>query len=147
MPDSILTALKTKWNATGSLLSLCGNLYANEVPERDPQGNPVSVPYTYCEVGRTRFTWTTESLYFEQTDIEFNTFTLGANLAEEALQEVRDQFDWESLPFTAAHTVRVEPVDELITSENLRYKDGTLIWRAQVCYQVVVERRLTNQPS
>ena len=144
--DTILAAVKTLWNSTSGLVSVAGALYANEVPERDASGNPVAVPYTWLMVSKTRYEWTTETLYYAFTELEFNTYCVGAAAAEQAKEVLKTTFDWVPLPYgsSASKPVMTVPIDESVDSEDVRYKDGTLIYRAQTCYQVVVERHLKS---
>lgn len=147
-PDTLTGAIKSRWYSSVPLLSKAGKLYANEVPERDTDGAPLAVPYTYMDVSRTRFEWTVTNTYYAYTDIEFNIFAVGAQAAEEAQDELENTFNWKTLPFTSINTrtISFAPIDDQLTSENLRYKDGSLIYRAQTCYQVCLQKQLTNQP-
>ncbi len=147
--DTLHAAIKSKWFLTPTLLTKAGKLYANEVPERDTDGTPLSIPYTYLDISRTRYEWTTVNTFYEYTDLEFNTFCVGAAAAEDAQEELKQAFSWKTLPFTSSDsvTISVSPIDDLLTSENIRDKNGSLIYKSQTCYQVCVQRQLLNQPD
>lgn len=143
--DTLLAAVKTQWYSTPTLLTAAGKLFANEVPERDESGNLLELPYTYMHLSRTRIDFTFESEHYEYSTIEFNTFAAGAEAAEAARQEIRTTFDWKNLPFTSSSgtlttTIMAVPTDYEITEEHIRYKDGSMVYRSQMCYEVCVER-------
>lgn len=142
MHESVLGALKTLWDADGLLRQYAGELYANEVPERDADGELVSVPYTYVEMGRTHFNWHFGRSHEEVTTLDFCVFAVGLRNAELACGEVQRALTKQHLPFTTpqSYTVSLLPTDYAIHSENVRYKTGDLIYRAEIRYSCRVQR-------
>lgn len=147
--DSTLAAIRRRWNSFPQLLAVAGPLYANEIPERNPSGGPIDLPYTAASLGRSNFDWTFEREYVEVNTLDFHIFTKGAQAAEEAQEEIRSIFDFQALPFLgidATQTVSIIPTDSQLLSENLRNKDGHMVWRAEICYRVAIRRRLAEAP-
>lgn len=145
--DTLSAAIRTKWDQSPTLLALGGKLYLNEIPEVDEDGHPLNVPYTYVELGRTLFEWTTEQTYMEINTVEFCTYALGGANAEAAADEVRSIFDWQSLPFrdpAKSDTIRVEPTDYKVESQMTRYRTGEIVFASHVNYHVVVGRKLAQ---
>ena len=143
-PDSILAAVKTKWYSTPSLISkFTGGLFANEAPE-SIEGRPLSMPYVIVRDSDRQFNFTTESTYFEGTNLDFIIYAPGAALIDECLEILREAFDWKPLPFQkdTNHTVSMQPIEQNVRSENFRYKDGNLIFRGSVIYDIMITRVL-----
>lgn len=142
--DSVTQAVKAKWDSLPVLVEKAGPLYTAEVPEKFGSED-VEIPYTWLNVTNSFFEWTTESLYYEVTDLEFNTYISGLNLAEQAQEEFRQSFDWQTLSFSSplTQTVSVFPTDASVVSEMSRYKEGSPVFRSRTCYHLVIERHLT----
>ena len=143
-PDSILAAIKTKWYSTPSLISkFSGGLFANEAPE-SLENRPLTMPYVIVRDSDRSFLFTTEPTYFESSSIEFVVYASGASLVDECVEIIREAFDWKPLPFQkdTNHTVSMQPIEQNIRSENFRYKDGNLIFRGSVIYDIMITRVL-----
>jgi len=142
--DSLPGAIKRRWNSFPSLSTVAGRLYLNEVPEKDSNGEEVAIPYTYADLSRTHYEFTFEREYYKYAELSFTTFCIGSDAAELAAETIKSIFDWQKLPFETARTISVMPTDEHIMSEDMRYKESSLIYRSNVCYQICVERQLTS---
>lgn len=143
-PDSILSAVKSKWYSTPSLSAkFPGGMFANEVPE-SLNNKKLVMPYVIVRDTDRSFNFTTESTYFEGTNLEFVIFAPGAALIDECVEVVRENFDWKPLPFQKEtnKTVSMQPVEQNVRSENFRYKDGNLIFRGSVLYDIIITRVL-----
>ena len=143
-PDSILSAIKSKWYSDSALLAkFPGGLFANEAPESIDK-KALVMPYVIVRDSDRDFTFLMESLYFEGTNLDFICFAPGAFLADECIDLIRSRFDWKPITFKQGTTksVSVQPVKQAISSENFRYKDGNLIYRGSVTYDIIVTRTL-----
>jgi hypothetical protein len=143
-PDSILSAVKSKWYSTPSLMSkFTGGMFANEAPE-SIEGKTLSMPYVIVRDSDRNFNFTTESTYFEGTNLDFIIYAPGAALVDECLEIIRESFDWKPLPFVKLtnKTVSMQPIEQNVRSENFRYKDGNLIFRGSVIYDIMITRVL-----
>lgn len=141
-PDSILAAVKSKWYSTPSLINkFPGGMFANEAPE-SVEGKTLSMPYVIVRDSDRNFNFTTEATYFEGTNLDFIIYAPGAALVDECLEIIREAFDWKSLPFekNTNKTVSMQPVEQNVRSENFRYKDGNLIFRGSVIYDIMITR-------
>lgn len=141
-PDSILAAVKSRWYSTPSLVSrFPGGLFANEVPE-SVNNKKLTMPYVIVRDTDRNFNFTTENLYFEGTSLEFVVFAPGAALVDECIESIRENFDWKPLPFQkkSNNTVSMQPSEQNVRSENFRYKDGNLIFRGSVLYDIIITR-------
>lgn len=144
IPDTVLSAIKSKWNSTPALTSkFPGGLFANEAPEAI-EGKPLVMPYCIVRDDDTEFEYTMSDVYFETSAIYFSVFAPGANAVESCMAVLREQFDWKSLPFakTDSVTISMRPAGESVISENFRYKDGNLIFRGSLNYDIMVNRIL-----
>lgn len=143
-PDSILAAVKSKWYSTPALTSkFTGGMFANEAPE-SVEGKTLSMPYVIIRDSDRQFNFTTESTYFEGTNLDFIIYAPGAALIDECLEIIRETFDWKPLPFEKLtnKTVSMQPIEQNVRSENFRYKDGNLIFRGSVIYDIMITRIL-----
>jgi hypothetical protein len=143
-PDSILSAVKSKWYSTPSLVSrFPGGMFANEAPESINKRS-LEMPYVIVRDSDRDFTFTTENTYFEGTRLEIVCFAPGAFLVDECIDTIRTAFDWKTLVFqkNTVKTVSMQPTSQEIRSENFRYKDGNLIFRGSVMYDIIVTRIL-----
>jgi len=141
-PDSILAAVKSKWYSTPSLISkFPGGMFANEAPE-SVEGRPLTMPYAIIRDTDRNFFYTTELTYFESTSLEVVIYAPGAALVDECLELIRKVFDWRPLPFIKEtnQTVSMQPIEQNVRSENFRYKDGNLIFRGSVIYDIMITR-------
>ena len=142
--DSVMASIKSKWYSTPSLVSMFkGGLFANEAPEAIG-GKPLILPYCIMKEEDTDFTWTMEEAYFETATITFVLFASGAAAADLCLALIRDHFDWTTLAFQKAgsYTIEMRPNHSNLMSENFRYKDGNLIFRGSVIYDIMTGRIL-----
>lgn len=142
--SSLLNAIKTKWYGESSLTSLVtGGLYLSQVPEK--LGNVrIDLPYGIAEVGRTRYLWTLSTRSYEVTDVHFDIFVAGsaANL-ETILDTIHSVFDWGHLTFSNSatdHLTYFQPLDEVITCEPVKYRDGSMVYRGTLRYETFVSK-------
>jgi len=140
--DSINSAIRRHWYGNLELSSkFTGGLFINEVPEN--MGNKSLVlPYCMFRNESSEFTFTMSPTYFESSSVEFNIFAPGAALTDECLDLIQKSFDFKELSFADINefTLSIMPVDRFISSENFRYKDGNLIFRGSLNYDIVVTR-------
>jgi len=146
--DSIIAAVTLAWSGAANLQNLAGPLFDSEVPE-SLNDEPVVPPYTVVTAEKSHFEWTFEDTYFEQTRLEFCVYCLGAAAAEEAAALIHATFDWKPLPFALSTSVSlwVQPVDYAVNNTFTRYKTGDVVYRADLSYDVAVQRRYTSTPS
>lgn len=139
---TVLNAIKIRWDANSNLTNLItGGLYLSQIPEK-LGSTRIDLPYAYVEMGRTKFEWTMSNLYFEINDVEFCVFMAGSGVnIETALLRVHQAFDWYKLPFDdGSVTTYLMPIDDSITAEPLKYRDGSVVYSARVRYEVWVSR-------
>lgn len=142
--DSVIASIKSRWYSSPALVSLFkGGLFANEAPEA-VNGKPLVLPYCIMKEEDIDFTWTMEKNYFETSTITFVLFAPGAAIADQCLSLLRDYFDWTTLTFQkpGSYTVEMRPSHSNLTSENFRYKDGNLIFRGSIIYDIITGRIL-----
>lgn len=140
--DTVAAAVKTKWDTLPALASLAGPLFTQEVPENH-DGEEVELPYSWVNVGSSKFDWTFETKYFEHTDLDFYILCKGLETAEQASSEFRTNFDWDNLVFSSdSSCLIVAPTDYQLTKEFTTYKDGEPVYSVKVSYHVTVERNL-----
>ena len=142
--DHVTTAVKARWESSPAITALVpGGLYTSEVPETVGD-DTVELPYAQLDVGKSFYEWTTESTYYEHVTVDLNIYAVGAEVCERILAEVRSIFDWKALPFKSATTVHVMPTDSSLDSTLIRYKDNSIVFKASVCYDIMVERKLAS---
>lgn len=144
IPNSALAAIRSKWMATPALVSMFkGGLFANEAPE-GLEGKPLVMPYCIMREEDTDFHFMMSEQYFETSSVYFVVFAPGAAITESCISLIREKFDWQNLPFVKpeTYTVAMHPTHSSLTSENFRYKDGNLIFRGSVNYDIIINRIL-----
>jgi hypothetical protein len=144
VPNSALSAIRSKWLATPALVSLFkGGLFANEAPE-GVEGKPLVMPYCILREQDTDFHFMMSEQYFQTSSIDFVVFAPGAALTETCMSLIRENYDWQYLPFVKpeTYTIAMHPTHSSLTSENFRYKDGNLIFRGSVNYDIIINRIL-----
>ncbi len=140
--DDVLGAIKSKWYGSPVITTaIPGGLFLSEVPET-LEGTAVPLPYAYAEVGSTEFLWTMTEKYKELSDITFVVFAAGAASARNCVKEIRSVFDDSILSFNdgVSTSTFVRPSRMDITSEPIRHKDGSLIYRATLVYEYFINR-------
>lgn len=144
--DSLYAAIQRLWSSTPSLLTYGGPLYTSEVPDVDPDDERLQFPFTYCEVGRSSYLWTTESGFVEMNTVNFVAYAKGAENARLASDALLNSFGWQPLPFVSPdlQCVKVEPVDQKLDSQITRARDGSVIFHTAMSFDVWTERQLPS---
>ena len=134
--DSLTAAIRRKWDGSGVLTAAVKRLYLEEVPERDEDDKSIDLPYAWCDVGKSRFDWTTEAQYYEYNAVDFHALAAGAAQAEALAELIFDTFAWQPLSFHFATNVSVYfmPTDRDLKSEMFRYKDNSIVFRVTSCF-------------
>lgn len=140
---SLAASIKARWDGLPYLVSLAGKLYTQEVPETD-DGEEVELPYSWINIGPSKFDWTFINTYFEHTDIDFCLLVKRLETAEAAAAELRKNFDWKPLTFPSVQDrcLVISPEDFKLQKEFTTYKDGEPVYSVNVSYHVLVERQL-----
>ena len=140
--DSLNSAIRKYWYSTPDLTAkFKGGLFVNEVPE-NVDNKPLVMPYCMFRNDQSDFTFTMSFQYFESSEVEFTVFAPGAALIDECLDLIQKKFDFVQLPFAQEQesTLSIMPTSRSMTSENFRYKDGNLIFRGSLMYDIVISR-------
>lgn len=146
--NTLLKAVKRKWDADPNLSSFFKAFTLSQVPEVVGTER-VDLPYAYLVNGRTNFLFTYGSFSAEVNSLEFILFV--ANSGEEmerAVGMVEDTFNWCQLTFddTSLASVYFQPVDQSVTCLPVEYRDGSQIYRASLTYESFVNRTLPTYP-
>lgn len=140
--DTIQGAIKRRWYSSPNLVSFFkGGLFLNEVPE-SLEGVKLTLPYVMFRNDQTEFHYTFGDSYVETGEFSFTVFAAGAASAEACLDLIQSSFDFKNIPFTnlESNTISIIPNDRSMTSENFRYKDGNLIFRGSLNYDILINR-------
>ena len=144
---TLLQAVNSYWSTVQKLVDLFpGGLFTNEIPETYGTNNaPPALPYAYVEVSSTDTHPTMgQTIYYEVSSLEFCLFAPGAAVAENCIQNIKAAYDWvnNALPFADNLTVCTYfmPIRHELVSEPMRYKDGSLIYRGHLRYEVFISR-------
>lgn len=140
--NSIGSAVRRHWYVNRELTAkVKGGIYINEVPE-NLEGRPLQMPYCMFRHDKSDFDYAMSDIYFESCNVEFAVFAPGAAVVDESLDLIQKHFDFKSLDFgdTGDFSLSVMPVDRSLNSENFRYKDGNLIFRGSLTYDIVLTR-------
>lgn len=140
---SLAASIKNRWDSLTYLVSLAGKLYTEEVPETD-DGEEVELPYSWINIGPSKFDWTFENKYFEHTDVDFYILCKRLETAESAASELRKHYDWKPLTFPSLtdRCLVISPENFKLSKEFTTYKDGEPVYSVNVSYHVLVERQL-----
>ena len=140
--NSLNSAIRQHWYSNGELTGkFKGGLFVNEVPE-NVDNKPLVMPYCMFRNDQSDFTFTMGPQYFESSEIDFVVFAPGAAVMDECLDMIQKHFDFQQLPFADYYegTISIMPTSRSMTSENFRYKDGNLIFRGSLNYDIVITR-------
>jgi hypothetical protein len=133
--DSLTGAIVAKFDTQPELLAACpGGIWTGEVPEdQEPT-------YVYLEVGGTTYLYTFAGSYVERTEVTVS-FIGTAESVERAKDAFQASYDWASLPLTRGELTQVLLLGNDLRSESMRWKDGTLVFRGRLVYEVMVTKR------
>ena len=140
--STIQGAIKKGWYTSPELISFFkGGLFLNEVPE-SIEGKDLTLPYVMFRNDQTEFHYTLGDSYVETGEFSFTVFAAGAASAEACLDLIQKNFDFKNLPFmdVDSSTISIIPNARSMTSENFRYKDGNLIFRGSLNYDILINR-------
>ena len=140
--DSLNSAIRRYWYSNTELTSkFKGGLFINEVPETF-ENKPLVMPYCMFRSDQSEFTFLMAESYFESSEVDFVVFAPGAALVDECLDLLQKSLDFQLLNFSQEgdNTLSIMPNNRSLTSENFRHKDGNLIFRGSLNYDIVVTR-------
>jgi hypothetical protein len=137
--DTVLAAFQAALLASPSTaVALSGGLWANEVPEDR------ELPYGFIELLDSRFLWTTEDFHVEVAKVRLHVYAVGGQNCESLTRQVRQLYDWNNLPFSAADggssTCQVMPTDYCVQSEFARLNTGQIVYQGTVEYEAMINR-------
>ena len=113
---------------------ITGGLWTGEVPEG------TAPPYAWLDLTDTNINPIFED-YFEQSIITVHIYAIGAAAAEAAAVAFRATFDFTTLNFSSpASNIWVKPRRYRLVPERTRWKDGTLMYRAVLTYDILVQK-------
>lgn len=132
--DLLSAAVQARFASYPALVAvLPGGLWTGEVPEG------TSPAYGWLDVGPINPTPTTEDR-FDRARFTAHLYAVGANAAEACALQWQSVFDWQALTFATASSVWVVPRSYRLIPEPVRYKDGTLMFRAFMAYECLAQR-------
>lgn len=141
--DTISSALGRKWDLVPTLTTLCGPLFSQEAPSTH-LGKKIQLPWTVVCYDKSSYDFTFEDIYYETTQVDLSTYTLGNQAAELAAAEIHNHVDWQGLAFLDPYrtkVVRVEPLDYMIASTFTRHRTGQMVWNSRLSYLITLEKR------
>lgn len=131
--DLLSAAVHAQFNQNGALVqAIPGGMWTGEVPEGT---NP---PYVWLDLPDTQTTPIFVD-YFERSFFHAHLYAIGAQQAEAAAAAFKAVFDWCSLPFQTAGSVWCQPRRKRLIPEKARWKDGTLMYRVVLTYDVLAQ--------
>ena len=144
--NSLNGAIRRWWYGNFSLTNkISGGLYINEVPSK-VEGKDVTLPYAIFYNDSISFDPVMSDVFLEQGNVSLVVFAPGAALIDECLDLVQAELDFKTLPFSSSglgkeeSSILVSPVNREIQSENFRHKDGNLVYRGSISYDIVIHR-------
>lgn len=148
MTDTLLKAIKRKWDADLPLIrKVTGGLHLSQIPEQVDEDR-ADLPYAYVSSGTSRYLYTLHEVYHEISAVEFVLFyaNSGASL-EEVVADLRRVFDWCELTYDdpRMESVYFQPVDSEVTCLPVKYRDGSMVYRASLRYESFTS--VTHAPS
>ena len=144
--NSLSGAMRRWWYGNFSLTNkILGGLYINEAPSK-VEGKDVVLPYAILYIDAINYDPIMSDIFLEYGTISLVVFAPGAALIDECLDLVQAEFDFKTLPFSSdgfgkdESSLLISPVNREIRSENFRHKDGNLVYRGSVSYDIVIHR-------
>lgn len=141
--DTVSGAICAKARADAALMSLCPEIWANEIPEVDAAGKPLLPPILLVEVPEEVPDW-----HFE-ADTQGMTWSSRAVVTCYAKSQAQaDQiaaafgvvFDWQPLPFATARTLNMGLERTAIGRDEVVDAQGHRVFYRILEYQVLVGR-------
>lgn len=134
-PDSILAAVGAKFDASPVLRqTFTDGIYTDEIPETTTE-----LPAVLMESLGGSFDYTFSPITFEHVKVRFTVYASGAASVESALNQIRTVFDWKGLTFESATLIHAFPTQSNLYSEPMRWKDGRLIFRSTIEYEITIQ--------
>ena len=134
MADTLSAAIHKKFNSDASLTStITGGLWTGEIPEG------TSPPYAWLDLPDMATTPFFEGL-FERSTFVVHIYGIGAQQAEDCADAFKQTFDYTSLSFISAASIWCQPRRYRLIPEKARWKDGTLMYRVVLTYDVLAQR-------
>lgn len=131
--DLLSTAVHAHFGANPVLASLLsGGLWTGEIPEG------TTPPYAWLDIAGG----TTTPLFIDVLDRSrfiVHIYAIGAASAEACAQQFKAVFDFQTLPFQTNASVWCKPLNYRLVPEKARWKDGTLMYRAVLSYDVLTQ--------
>lgn len=142
MATTLLGALADRFDGYGGLTALVGSsgLYVGQEPEG------VALPFVVVTHQGEVPEWTTEKAYTTIATVQFNCYAKGCAAVEAIALQVKGCFDWcqANLNINGATPIRMTRTMYVLAAEAVRASDGALVYRAQLDYEVEVNRTLTS---
>lgn len=134
---TILGAIQARFSSFPALAAAFpGGLWTGEVAET------VQLPYAYARLPRGGYTWTVTRHYLERASLWVYVYALDAAQAESAASQFRGAFDWQRIAFDDGSLwAKVEPRAYAVRADVGRWRDGRLVYRAVLQYDVWVNRQ------
>ncbi len=140
MADSLLRALKTAFANSPLSGTISGGMWTSEVPE------DTELPYVAVMHEGTGFehisTGGPPRHWIEHARVSFHVYGRGAEETEDLAIDLIDTFVGgpEILTFQNKRAMASVPDNYVVSSETLRYKDGSLIYRGSVQFEFVISK-------
>lgn len=137
--DLLSQAVHAQFASSSDLVAgISGGLWTGEIPEG------TTPPYAWLDLTNTNISPIFED-FFEHSTFAVHIYAIGAAQAEQLGSLFRTAFDWQELPFSSdASCIWLKPRRYRLVPERARWKDGTLMFRAVIVYDVLVQRSLPD---
>lgn len=128
-------SIHAQFNGNSAVVTaIAGGMWTGEIPEG------TTPPYAWLDMTNTTISPIFEE-FFEHSTFAIHIYAIGAAQAEQTASLVRQTFDWKTLPFSPEIAcVWCKPRRYRLVPERARWKDGTLMYRAVLVYDVLVEK-------
>jgi SepF-like predicted cell division protein (DUF552 family) len=139
LADSLLRAIHDRFTSSGLSATIQGGLWTSEVPE------DVEFPYAAVEHESTRYEHTISAgsrKWVEHARVVFHLYAPGAEAVEDLVEVLVEAYAGGANVLAMDHkrVQAVLPDDLTVVSEAARDRDGHLIFRASVCFDIKISK-------
>lgn len=138
--DTISGAIVALFRSDPALATLCPQLFAQEVPERDAQGQLLQVPFGVVQVPDEVPEWNFENQYHETTQAKILLYGRTLADADRMAAAFKQSYDWHALPFATVRSIQMMRTRSAFTADTVVDDAGNRVWERALEYQVMATR-------
>lgn len=138
--DTVSGAIVALFRADPAIATVCPQLFAQEVPERDSQGKALQVPFGVVQVPDEVPEWNFEGNYHEVAQARILLYGRTLADADRMAAAFKQSYDWQALPFATVRSIQMMRTRSAFTADTVVDDAGNRVWERALEYQVMATR-------